>query len=351
MIDVAAITSGRNLPSTRFRIRQHIRPLAQLDVDVREYCPAIDKWAGLPGKPSFLTNRQVLPLYALWQGAKLWTRLPGILKSRSADMTWLNKELLPGYATLELLLGKPLVADVDDAIWLTPPFGSSVARKLAQRADILVVGNDYLADWFGAYSANVHVVPTAIDARIFQPARSKQKQDSVFTLGWMGSQGNLVYLESIEDSLTEFFRACPQSRLLVISDRKPSFAKLGEDRVLFKPWNEKDEVTDLQAMDVGLMPLQDSEWAKGKCAFKMLQYMAMEKPVVVSPVGMNAQVLDMGNLGYAAASKDDWIAALVELYTHREQGRRMGIIGRQVVKATFDLPMISGKLATLFRSL
>jgi glycosyltransferase involved in cell wall biosynthesis len=350
MIEVAAITSGRDLPSSRYRIRQHISPLARLGVNVKEYCPAIDKWAAVPGKPRSLSNRQILPFYALWQGVKLLTRLPGLLKSHSADATWLNKELLPGYPTLEPLLGKPLIADVDDAIWLTPPFGGRVARKLAETADIMVVGNDYLANWFDRHNAHVHVVPTGIDTRIFCPNQSTDRTEGLFTIGWMGSQGNLAYLESIEDGLVEVFKQCGEARLLVVSDKKPDFQRLGSDKVVYKPWREQEEVGDIQAMDVGLMPLSDSEWARGKCAFKMLQYMAMEKPVVVSPVGMNAQVLQMGNLGFRAASKAEWVDALVNLYEDRQHAKRMGMAGRKVVQTHFDVNVVAGKLVAIFKS-
>ncbi|WP_456415024.1 glycosyltransferase family 4 protein [Thiolapillus sp.] len=350
MIDVAALTSGRNLPSSRYRIRQHIAPLAGLGVSVKEYCPAIDKWAGVPGKPHGLTNRQVLPVYALWQGVKLGARLPGLLKSHAADVTWLNKELLPGYPTLESWLGKPLIADIDDAIWLTPPFGNRVARKLAQHADVLIVGNEYLANWFERYNRNIHIVPTAIDTRLFQPRGSMERTESVFTIGWIGSQGNLAYLESIEDGLVEVCKRCVDARLLVVSDRRPGFRRLGVDKVVYRPWRESNEVADIQDMDVGLMPLPDSEWGRGKCAFKMLQYMAMEKPVVVSPVGMNARILEMGELGFRAQSEADWVNALVNLYEDRQQARRMGIVGRKVVQTNFDLAVIAEKLAAIFKS-
>ena len=351
MIEVAAITSGRDLPSTRYRIRQHIHPLEKLGVNVVEHCPAIDKWAAVPGKPRRWSNKQVLPFYIAWQGTKLLTRFPGIVKSHLAGVTWLNKELLPGYSTLESLLSRPLVADIDDALWLTPPFGSRVARKLAQRADVLVVGNGYLADWFGVHNANIQIIPTAIDTELFYPDRAGKGGEGCFTVGWIGSQGNLAYLQSIEDALVVFLKQYTDARLLVVSDRAPSFQKLTSDQVMFKPWQGSEEVADIQSMDVGLMPLQDSEWARGKCAFKMLQYMALEKPVVVSPVGMNRQVLEMDSVGFAARSKAEWIEALVYLYENREEGRLLGKKGRVTVKKEFSVTVVSQKLASMFHSL
>ncbi|WP_456380202.1 glycosyltransferase family 4 protein [Thiolapillus sp.] len=350
MIDIAAITSGKQLPSTQYRIRQYMPLLLNAGIHVREYCPAVDKWAPVPGKPGRVTNRQILPFYVLWQGLKLATRVPGIIGSYRHDISWLNKELLPGYSTLEGLLGSPLVSDIDDAIWLTPPFGERVARRIGQRSDVLVVGNDYLANWFGNCTSQVHILPTAVDASLFCPGAQKETDD-VFVVGWIGSQGNLPYLSDIEPALKAFLSSRKDARLLVVSDAKPEFRELPPNQVVYLPWTRETEVASIQEMDVGLMPLADSDWAHGKCAFKMLQYMAVGLPVVVSPVGMNAQLLEMGELGYGAANPDDWIDALEYLYANREHGRCMGALGRQVVKTHFDLPVIGGKLAAIFKSL
>ncbi len=350
MIDVTAITSGKQLPSTHYRIRQYISLLQDAGIHVREYRPVIDKWAPLPGKPEWMTNRQLLPFYALWQGLKLATRIPGIMGSYRCDITWLNKELLPGYSTLEGLMGRPLVSDVDDAIWLTPPFGERAARHIGQRSDVLVVGNDYLANWFDHCASQIQIVPTAVDVSLFRPSTQKE-QDDLFIVGWIGSQGNLSYLSAIQPALKAFLSTRKDARLLVVSDAEPEFGELPPAQVIFQPWTRETEVASIQKMDVGLMPLADSDWARGKCAFKMLQYMAVGLPVVVSPVGMNAQVLKMGELGFGVDDIDDWIGALETLYADRDYGKCLGATGRQVVKAKFDLPVVGEKLAAVFKLL
>jgi glycosyltransferase involved in cell wall biosynthesis len=350
MVNVAAITSGKKLPSTRYRIRQYIGALSESGINLTEFCPMLDKWASLPFKPGGWSNRSVLPLYAVWQGIKLATRLPGIVGTYRSDITWLNKELLPGYSTLEWSLKNPLVTDVDDAIWLTPPFGNRVATKIAQRSEMLIVGNDYLADWFGKYNSRIKVIPTAVDASYFVPAEHK-RQDDALVVGWIGSQGNLPYLLSIEPALKLFFSVCQSARLLVVSDSRPDFKVLSPDQVEFRLWEKEREVSDIQQMDVGLMPLVDSEWARGKCSFKMLQYMAVGLPVVVSPVGMNSQVLGLGEVGFSATNMDKWVESLEYLANNRDEGIRLGINGRQAVKEKFDLPIIAKQLADIFHSL
>ena len=351
MLEVAAVTSGRNLPSSRYRIRQHVGPLLREGVRVRESCPAISKWAPVPGKPAGLSNRAILPVYAVWQALKLATRMPALLGSHARDLTWLNRELLPGYPTLEPLLKVPLVVDVDDAIWLTPPFGARAAQRLAARAEAMIVGNAHLAEWFAQHAGRIHVVPTAVDASAFRPPARAGAPSGPFVVGWMGTRGNLAYLEAIEEGLLPFFRRHAGARLLVVSDGKPRFRHLAPEQVVCRAWSPAIEIPALQRMDVGLMPLRDTPWTRGKCAFKMLQYMAVEVPVVVSPVGMNAEVLALAEVGFAADTLPSWDEALQALLTDRDAARRMGRSGRRVVLAHFDRGPVAHRIAEVFKSL
>jgi glycosyltransferase involved in cell wall biosynthesis len=137
--------------------------------------------------------------------------------------------------------------------------------------------------------------------------------------------------------------------LLAVCDRAPSFQYLPENKWRFQQWSAGNEVTLVQQMDVGLMPLEDSEEARGKCGFKMLSYMSTGLPVVVSPVGVNKEILDYGELGFAARSQDDWYAALKRLFSEREMGRRMGSVGRSVVEQHYSVTANAPKLAAIFR--
>ena len=132
MIKVAALTAGRKVPSTRFRVRQHIDSLHKYGIEVREYMPVIDKYALLPGWPDKISYKYALPYLALWQGCKLTTRLPGLWGSWRNSITWLEREILPGYLTLEMSLKRPIVLDVDDSIWLSKPFGRTAVARIAK---------------------------------------------------------------------------------------------------------------------------------------------------------------------------------------------------------------------------
>lgn len=314
MVRVAALTSGHGMPSARYRVRQYISPLKALGVNVREFCPSIDKWKSVPGKPESVTNRQILPLYAAWQAIKLTTRLPGLLGSYGYDITWLNKELLPGYLTFELLLHRPLVFDIDDAIWLTTPWGARATEAIAKRSELVIAGNAYLANRLERIAKRVVVIPTAVDSNLYRPRTRRDDDAKRFTLGWIGSSSNFCYLARIEEALSTFCKQHSDCRFLVVADRAPPLSQFPPGQLVFETWNEATAHTLMQEMDVGLMPLDDSEWTRGKCSMKMLQYMSCGIPVVVSPVGMNQEVLQMGDVGIGANSNDAWREALEYFY-------------------------------------
>lgn len=346
MIRVAALTSGRYPGGTRFRVRQHLEPLAQMGVDVREFTPAIAKHARLPGWPDGV--RQVFsgPLVVGWNAIKVATRIPGIVGSWRRNVTWLERDLLPGLPTFEGLLGEPLVFDVDDAVWLERPWGELSLRRIAQRAAVVIAGNSYLANWFSGHCSDVRVLPTTVDTVRFRPAERIESRP--FTIGWTGSASNLGYLKGIEAPILRFLEQYRDTRLLVMADERPDFVPGRANQMVFWRWSEQDEVRAVQTMDVGLMPLTDDAWTRGKCSFKMLQYMACETPVICSPVGMNVEVLALADVGIGASSDADWYEALEHFYHHRDHGQECGRRGRSVVKCHFERRIVTRELAGIF---
>lgn len=350
MIRVAALTSGCRQPSSRFRVRQHVETLAELGVEVRELLPAIGRYRRLPGWPRGLRQGYAGPLLLAWDAVKLATCLPGIAGSWKHQVTWLQKELLPGFPTLEGWLKKPLVFDVDDAVWLHDPLGAVATRRIARRSAVVVAGNAYLADYFAPHCRDVRVVPTAIDTERFRPGIASSEAHS-FTIGWTGLATNLPYLREIAAPLRRFLDEHRDALLLLMSDARPRFELAPPGQLELRPWSEAAEVGAVQEMDVGLMPLPENPWTLGKCSFKMLQYMACAVPAVVSPVGMNAEVLALGEVGLGARSPDEWYEALELLYQDRDLARRYGLLGRGVAKRHFDRGIVSRQLAELFRDL
>jgi glycosyltransferase involved in cell wall biosynthesis len=346
------LTSGKWQAVARFRVRQHIEPLQRLGVSVREYIPAIDKYAQPPGRTWRGRHEYGNPYYVLWQGLKLATRLPGLAGSWKGQITWLERNLMDGAPTLEPLLKGPLVLDVDDAIWLMLPWGQAAAARVARRSAVVLAGNQYLADWFSQYARDIQVVPTAVDTERFHPLDPGQaERDRPFIVGWTGSASNLVYLEQLEKALRIFMDRFSDVQLVVVSDVAPRLPNLAPGRVRHVAWSPATETEAVRRMHVGLMPLPDNAWTRGKCAFKMLQYMASGIPSVVSPVGMNSRILAMDRVGLGAVGVGEWVDALVHFYRNRSEAVACGARGRTLAVKYFSRPVVSEQLAAIFREL
>lgn len=346
---IAALTQGRNIPAARFRVRQHIPQLKNLGIDVKEFFPAINAYASVPFGIHRWPRYARLPAVAAWQALKVGLRAPHVYEAQRHHITWLQRELLPGYLTLEQKLKSPVVFDVDDAIWLAKTGAASYVSKLASHATAIIAGNNYIADWFSAFNGNVAVIPTAVDIHRFTPAQNAQREE--FTIGWIGTASNLKYLMEIAPALAAFLRRHADSILLVVSDQALNMQGLPENQVRYLAWSGSVEVEAIRKMTIGIMPLPDDEWAKGKCSFKMLQYMACGIPVVVSPVGMNATVLRLDKVGLGAATIDEWIDAFEYLYQDPAGAQHMGEQGRHVVMKNFSTDVISWMIAEVFKSI
>ena len=335
MIRVAALTSGKDVPSTRFRIRQFITPLDKLGIRVEEHRPFVEKYA----------SPQVRGLGRLWTVAKLLSRIPGVLASRRSDVVWIERELLAGRYTLERFLPRQSVLDIDDAIWLTGPPGYSEAT--AARCRGVIAGNAFIAKHYEGVAERVWIVPTSVDTDRWAPRLRSGGRP--WTVGWIGTGGNLDYLSAIEEPLTDFLRAHSDARLLVVSNRKPELRKLPSEAWRFEPWSAEREVELVASMDLGLMPLPETEWGKGKCGAKMLLYMAMGLPVLVSPVGSNAEILSAGNVGLGPRTKEEWSAGLTRFYDNRNLASECGAAGRRIVQQSYSVAANAPRLAEIFR--
>jgi len=350
MIRVAALTTGRFDPVARFRVRQHLEHLRKWGVAVTEYVPALSMYAPHPGYDPRGPVTWGNPWRYVWAAMKVAARLPGVAGSRRADLTWLVRTFLDGTPTLEGLLKRPLVFDVDDAIYLKPPWGAQAARFIARRAAVVIAGNQYLADWFSQVSRRIQVVPTAVDTERFRPAPAPGPAPEPFVIGWTGTAGNIPYLEAIVPSLERFLSHHPQTHLLVVADAPPRLPPTLARHLHYVPWSPQVEAAVLRRFHVGLMPLPDNPWTRGKCSFKMLQYMATGIPAVVSPVGMNADILALGPVGLPAVKDEDWYEALEFLHRQPAQARAMGQAGREVAQRHFSATVIARRLAEIFRS-
>lgn len=352
MIRVAALTSGRDTPSARYRIRQHIKPLKEAGIDVREYRPRIEKYTPTPLMAENHRTPYGLIVKVLWTLAKIAVRAEAIPGSWKAQITWLEREMVSGFLSLEPFVKPPYVFDVDDAIWLLPPIGELAAKQIAKHAAVVIAGNKHIAEWFSDHAGDVRVIPTAVDTDHIKPLEIGRQAvvDSPFRVGWVGTSGNYEYLYRIEKELAQF-SVDYDAEFWVISDQSPRFSTLPDGSVKYYRWTPDIEATILPLVHAGLMPLAGDEWSLGKCSYKMLQYMACGVPVVVAPVGMNIDVLAMGNVGFAADKPGDWYGALESLLLDSALRETCGANGRQIVMRYFSKKIVSEMLAEIFRDI
>jgi len=331
-LDVAAFTQGENVPSARFRVRQLVAPLSIHGVRL---CELPARFGSYP--PKGLLRR------LLWLPACLIERRRAIREAGDSDVAVFQREIVSTLATIERAWSKPAVFDVDDAIWLHQRWHA--ADKLARWAGGVFCGNQYIAEHF-APMARTWIVPTAVDTERFRPSSGVA---STQVIVWSGSSGGLPYLRSIESPLKRVLDARPRARLRIVCDAPPQLAGLQGSRVEYVPWRPEVEVPALQSARVGLMPMPDTPWTRGKCSLKMLTYMACGLPVVVSPYGMNSELLQRGPIGYGAISDDEWAQALVALLDDDIAAQAAGRAGRDIVVQGFTVERVAEQVADILR--
>lgn len=268
-------------------------------------------------------------------------------------------DLLPG-TSLERAAtdGRRLVVDVDDAIWLdttSAARGSRFAvlkdsqrkvRWMARRADAVVAGNEYLAEWLGRYSSRVSIVPSLVEHREVVPRTHAAGGEIV--LGWIGSPTTAPQLQGIRGALERVADAAGDLRfsLVVLGGECPPIRGID---VQVRPWSVQEERELLARMDVGLMPLEDAPWTRGKCAYKALQYMAAAVPVVADDVGVSARVVGDGEAGLIPRDAAQWTEAIATLARDPALRQRLGDAGRERVAKEYSVQRWGGPLAAIIR--
>jgi glycosyltransferase involved in cell wall biosynthesis len=337
MIRVAAYTGGRDVPSARFRVRQYIPLLQKNDIIVCEKPAQLGAFP--PG------NKMIRPF---WGAAALSERAYATLDSYGYDLTWLQREMVSTLVTCEPFTKRPRILDVDDAIWIYRD--GKAARKLAGMCNSVICGNNYLADYFCQWNSNITVIPTGVDTERFASLANAEQGDKII-IGWSGTNPGFQYLYDIERSLAVILEKYPSAVLRIVADSMPKFKLLSSQRIEFIPWSPEIEVQSIQTMTIGIMPLIDSVLARGKCSYKMLTYMACSIPVIVSPIGMNKEILSSGKIGYGPCNEDEWIDAMNALLTNQSLRHQMGRVGREVVLDRFSLIKIAPQIADCIKKL
>ena len=285
-------------------------------------------------------------------------RVRSLARSRQFDLVWVEAEVfpwLPDWGELWLSWKRiPYVVDYDDAAFhrydLHPV--SAVRWLLGQKIDqvmkraaLVVVGNSYLANRARqAGSARIELLPTVVDLRRY-PARLSHRGND-FVIGWIGSQSTTRYLLPLLDILRQATR-WERTSLRLVGSGELNLPDVAADVM---DWSESSEVQAIQSFSVGIMPLQDDPWARGKCGYKLIQYMACGLPAVASPVGVNGEIVEHGVNGFLADTEADWLTALSELRSQPQLCEELGRSGRRKVESTYALEVTAPRLAELLTS-
>ncbi len=301
-----------------------------------------------------------------WQGQRSYLkalrsyvrRTLTLLTCRRYDLLWIEKELFPWLPpTVERLLARlriPYIIDYDDPVVHIYDLHQSfhVRKYLGSKIDVVMknaalvtVGNDYLASRAeNAGAKRVEILPSVVDLEKY--SASYRKTGDVFTIGWVGTPITMRHLSPVKGVLTTFCKR-GQSRLVIIG---ASVMESEDNCTIKRPWTEDSEVSDIQGFDIGIMPLPDSPWERGKCGYKLIQYMACSKPVVASPVGVNSKIVEHGINGFLARSDEEWSEALITLLEHPELRQRMGDAARVKVEREYSLQATFPRLLKILRS-
>ena len=250
---------------------------------------------------------------------------------------------------------KKIIYDFDDAIWLeNTSQENSLARWIKYHGKVKFIcrwshvvscGNEWLADYARQFNSNVVVNPTTIDTQnLHNPALFQtKKENEKIVIGWTGTHSTVGYLNEILPVLQSIEKKY-QVVIRIISNKNPQLKLKSAE---FVPWKKETEISDLLTFDIGLMPLTDDEWAKGKCGFKALQYMALGIPCLASPVGVNTSIITDGLDGFLCQTENDWLTNLEKLINDAVLRKKIGIAARQKVQQHYSVTSNSSNFLSL----
>ena len=338
-----------NPPSQRFRFEQYFNNLSEAGIQYEVSSFYHERsWRILYQKGKALAK-----LVGILGG--LIRRLKDLFKVNAYDRVFIHREALPiGPPIMEFVLArvlsKKLVYDFDDAIWMKDDVAPTLLHFLKNPGKVSTIcrwshrvscGNQFLANFARRYNDQVTINPTTIDENYHLPAVN---QNQPLVVGWTGTHSTLVYLNELLPVLNQLYQEIP-FRLLVICNREPEF---DFPDLLYIPWSKQTEIQDLNKIDIGLMPLIDSSWAQGKCGFKILQYMALQKAALASPVGVNKSIIKHLENGMLCQTSDEWISALRRCLLDERFRVGLGQQGRNTVLEHYSVSNNSANFLSLF---
>ena len=324
---VVFLVQGINVAASRYRVLQYLPffQTAGIDTKVFEFPSGVTGWLSL------------------------WETL------RNGDIIFVQRKRLPRSVLLALKrLKKKIVYDFDDAVMFKNSLSKNPYslrrtmsfKRMLRYTDFVVAGNEFLKQEAEKYHSNVKVLATPVDAERYQE-RQVSVNDTV-NLGWIGDHGSIHYMESYKDVWEAVGRKYKNVVLTIICD---TFIETRDISLRKIPWNYEGEIDDLKSLDIGLMPLFDDLWSKGKCGFKIIQYLGVGVPAVCTPVGINRDVIEDNVNGLWANTKDEWIEKLSVLVENASLREKMGKEGRRKIMDEYTVQVCAPKLIEWIKEL
>lgn len=324
-------------PSYRFRVLQYLPYLKEKGI-IYSLRPFSDTYFYriLYKRGQFIKKSLLLLLFIL-------RRFYDVFSACSYDVTFIHREAGPFpdyiFEWLFRVFTKRVIYDFDDSIFLKKPL--KIKKMMAMSCSV-IAGNEFLKGYALCYNKRVTVLPTCIDTGIYRPRLGERNGEKV-VIGWIGTPFTSIYLDMLKDVYRVLRDKYANVEFRVVGVILP-----GNGPVLnCREWSLDSEVSELQGFDIGVMPLFDDDWARGKCAFKIIQYMAVGIPTVASSVGMNKEVIEDGRDGFLVKDKQGWIDKLCLLIENKELRLRMGSYARQKAEQMYSVKANKDKFISI----
>jgi glycosyltransferase involved in cell wall biosynthesis len=341
-------------PGQRFRIEQWETHLQKLGVEIT-YIPFEDQdLRGVVNQPGQYPKKFTLAMKAF---SRRWREIP---KAAEFDVIYVFREAaLFGPAFFERSIarsGKPMIFDFDDAVFLRSEASVNgylnylklpgKIKTICRLSAHVMAGNSYLADYARQVNKNVTIIPTTIDIDKYLPYNLDKPVAEIPTILWSGSRPTVQNLNTLRGALQKLARE-EKFKFRVIGTADYELPGVETEAT---PWRAETEIEELRTGDIGIMPLPDDLWSKGKCGLKALQYMALGIPTVCSAVGANMEIIRDGENGFLAASEDEWVAKLKILLHNPETRRQLGKAGRETVEEKYSALVQAPRVYEIFAS-
>ncbi len=351
---IACIYPPDKVPGQRFRFEQYLDFLRSKGVEI-VFSNALSE---ADYKLYYTKGHLFQKMMMLVKG--FCKRMAEVLKASDYDVVFVYREaFFIGTSWFEKQFAKKskLIFDFDDSIWIpTVSEGNkslnflknpNKTNELLQMAALIFAGNQYLANYAGQLNKNVAIIPTTIDTDVYQP--KKFNNNTQVCIGWSGSFSTIPNFESSVPVLLDIKKKYGSKVYFkLIGDGNFKNEELGIKGI---PWTKENELVELAEIDIGIMPLPDDAWANGKCGLKGLQYMALSIPTIMSPVGVNKEIIQDGENGFLASTDDDWMDKLSQLVESSEMRKTMGEKGRQTVEKKYSVNALKNLYLHHFKQL